>query len=88
MSKILILAAGGVAAVALSAGVGVAAAGQSTDRPTPDHPTDMAPMDEMHAAMADQMPAELVEQCDRMHAAMSQHMGDGNHTAHHPRAMR
>lgn len=33
-------------------------------------------MDEVHAAMRDQMPAELVEQCDEMHAAMSGHMAD------------
>jgi hypothetical protein len=34
-------------------------------------------MDEMHDAMRDQMPAELVEQCDQMHDAM----GDGDHAS-------
>lgn len=77
MSKILTLAATGLAGLVLGAGVSVAAAGQGTD-PRPAEPTfDVESMDEMHAAMRDQLPAELVEQHDQMHAAM----GDGDHAS-------
>lgn len=65
MSKILTLAATGVAGLALGAGIGVAAAGQGTD-PAPPAPTfDIASMDEMHATMRDQLPPEHHPGTDR-----------------------
>lgn len=76
MSKILTLAATGVAGLVLGAGIGIAAAGQGTE-PAPPTPTfDVESMDQMHAAMRDQLPPELAEQHDQMHAAMGEHMGD------------
>ncbi|HSP02719.1 MAG TPA: hypothetical protein VLR27_04415 [Acidimicrobiales bacterium] len=89
MSKILTLTATGLAGLVLGAGIGVAAAGQDATPVAPERSA-VTSMDEMHAAMVDQMPAELAEQCDEMHAAMSGHMvgqmGDmpGSHRDHHP----
>ena len=77
MSKILTLTATGLAGLVLGAGIGVAAA-QGDGAPTPPAGT-VTSMDEMHAAMVDQMPAELAEQCDQMHRVMSEHMADGDH---------
>jgi hypothetical protein len=89
MSKILTLAATGAAGLVLGAGIGVAAAGQEGAPRTPERSGDVTSMDEMHAAMVDQMPAGLAEQCDRMHATMGEHMGaaamPGDHRDHHPR---
>ncbi len=81
MSKILTLTATGVAGLVLGAGIGIAAAAADQgNRPAaPERVQDVSSMDEMHDAMRDQMPADLVEQCDQMHAAMA----DG-HAEHHP----
>ena len=81
MSKTLTLAATGLAGLVLGAGIGVAAAGEDTTPTRPERAADVTSMDEMHAAMADTMPAELVEQCNEMHAAMADHMGDGDHAS-------
>jgi Spy/CpxP family protein refolding chaperone len=77
MSKILTLTATGVAGLVLGAGIGVAAAATDQgNRPAgAERVQDVSSMDEMHDAMRDQMPADLVEQCDQMHAAMT----DGDH---------
>jgi hypothetical protein len=71
--------------------------GMSSDAMATMH-ADRDAMDAMHAAMTDQMPAELREDCDAMHAAMAASdmpMGDmlmrgdmparmpGDHAAHH-----
>lgn len=77
MSKILTLAATGIAGLVLGAGIGVAAADQGSRPATPEPAQDVSSMDEMHDVMRDQMPAELVEQCDQMHDAM----GDGDHAS-------
>lgn len=77
MSKILTLAATGVAGLVLGAGIGVAAADQGNRPAAPEPADDVSSMDEMHDAMRDQMPAELVEECDQMHDAM----GDGDHAS-------
>jgi hypothetical protein len=92
MSKILTLAATGLAGVVLGAGTGTAAAGDGTPRTAERPPaTDMAPMDmtsmdmgsmdmgAMHAQMRDQMPAGMAERCDEMHAAMASHMSGNGH---------
>ena len=84
MSKILTLTATGLAGLVLGAGIGVAAAGP--DAPSaPAERSDITSMDEMHATMVDQMPAELAEQCDEMHAAMGGHMSGmaSTHGDHH-----
>jgi len=81
MSKILTLAATGLAGLVLGAGIGVAAAGQDSTPPAPERVDDVTSMDDMHAAMVETMPAELVEQCNEMHAAMADHMGDGDHAS-------
>lgn len=77
-TKLLALAATGVAGLALGAGVGVAAAqsdGRDTARPPVTTPaTELDSMDEMHAAMRDQIPAELAAQCEEMHASMPAEM--------------
>lgn len=80
MSKILTFAATGLAGLVLGAGIGVAAAGQEPNPETPER-SSITSMDEVHAAMVDQMPAELAEQCDEMHAAMGEHMGDADHAS-------
>lgn len=80
MSKILTLAATGLAGLVLGAGIGVASAGQGSD-PAPEPTVDVESMDQMHAAMRDQMPPELVEHCDEMHAAMGEHMNDVDHAS-------
>ena len=70
-TKLLTLAATGVAGITLGLGVGVAAAqgGPGDDR-TPPPVADVGSMDEMHAMMRDQMPAELADACNEMHASM------------------
>lgn len=77
-TKLLTLAATGVAALALGTGIGSAAAqsdGRDATRPPVTAPsTELDSMDEMHAAMRDQMPAELAAQCDEMHASMPDEM--------------
>lgn len=77
MSKILTLAATGLAGLVLGAGIGVAAADQGNRPASPERVQDVSSMDEMHDAMRDQMPAELAEQCDQMHDAMA----DGDHAS-------
>lgn len=82
MSKTLTLAATGLAGLVLGAGIGVAAAaGQDNTPPAPERVDAVTSMDDMHAAMVETMPAELVEQCNEMHAAMADHMGDGDHAS-------
>lgn len=97
-NTILTLAATGLAGLVLGAGVGVASAQDTGGGRTPVE--DPASMDELHDAMRDQMPAELVAECDAMHATMVDHtgamdlgsmgsmMGDGDwstrHAQHHP----
>ncbi len=81
MSKILTLAATGLAGLVLGAGIGVAAAGQGADPATPEPAVDVESMDEVHAAMRGQPPPQLVEQHDQMHAAMGEHMADGDHAS-------
>ena len=68
-TKFLTFAATGL--FGLTVGFGVAAA-QNDDAPESDP---VESMDEMHAAMRDQMPSELAEQCDEMHSAMGESMG-------------
>ncbi|MFP5579808.1 MAG: hypothetical protein ACLGIZ_16470 [Acidimicrobiia bacterium] len=77
MSKILTLAATGVAGLVLGAGIGVAAADQGSPPVAPEPAQDVSSMGEMHDAMRDQMPAELVDEWDQMHDAM----GDGDHAS-------
>lgn len=77
MSKILTLAATGFAGLVLGAGVGVAAAGQDSTPPAAERAADVSSMEEMHALMVDQMPAELAEQCDQMHTTMG-HVDHGS----------
>lgn len=72
-TKLLTLAATGLAGVTIGLGVGVAAAQPDDDLSTTTS-ADIGSMDEMHAAMRDQMPPELAEQCDEMHAAMPDDM--------------
>lgn len=81
MSKTLTLAATGLAGLVLGAGIGMAAAGQDSTTQSPDRVDAVSSMDDMHAAMAEAMPAELAEQCNEMHAAMADHMGDGDHAS-------
>lgn len=81
MSKTLTLAATGLAGLVLGAGIGVAAAGQDGTSPARDRVETVTSMDEMHAAMVETMPAELAEQCNEMHAAMADHMGDSDHAS-------
>lgn len=70
-TKLFTLAATGVAGITLGLGVGVAAAqgGPSDDR-TPPAVADVGSMDAMHEMMRGQMPAELADACDEMHASM------------------
>ena len=94
MSKILTLTATGLAGLVLGAGIGVAAAGQGAD-PTRPERAPVTSMDEVHAGMVDQMPAELAAQCDQMHASMGSMMSGmagagamdagmpGGHAEHH-----
>jgi len=112
MSKILTLAATGIAGVVLGAGIGVAA-GDTASVPVerPDAPAapgddpsmdmgdmemggmemggmDMGDMDAMHAAMRDQMPADVAERCDEAHEVMVDDVGSGGvtpeaHEQHH-----
>lgn len=72
-TKLLTFAATGLAGLTLGLGVGVTAA-QPDDGGSATTPVDVGSMDEMHAAMRDQMPAELAEQCDEMHASMPDDM--------------
>ena len=81
MSKILTLAATGLAGLVLGAGIGVAAAGQDNTPPGPERVDAVTSMDDMHAAMVETMPAELAEQCNEMHAAMADDMGDSDHAS-------
>ena len=74
MSKLLTFAATGFAGLVLGAGIGAAAADQDGSPRMPAPYGDVSSMDEMHATMADQMPAELAEQCDEMHASMGSMM--------------
>ena len=69
-TKLLTLAATGVAGITLGLGVGVAAsqADPADDRTPPA--ADVGSMDEMHQSMRDQMPAEYAAACDEMHASM------------------
>ena len=78
MSKILTLAATGLAGLVLGAGIGIAGAGQGTD-PSPPLTVDLESMEEMHAAMRDLLPPDLAEQHDEMHATMGEHMADVDH---------
>ena len=64
------IAATGLAGLTLGLGVGVAAAQPDTDDSPTTTPADVGSMDEMHAAMRDQMPPELAARCDEMHASM------------------
>ena len=76
-TKLLTLAVSGIAVLALGAGVGVAAAqgdGSDTLPPVTAPAGEYDSMDEMHAAMRDQMPAEFAAACDEMHAAMPEGM--------------
>ena len=96
MPKLLTLAATGLVGLVLGAGIGVAAADQDGPTRMPAPFSDMSSMDEMHATMSEQMPAELAEQCDEMHADMGSTMGSmssmmggmgagmSDHEAHHP----
>ena len=81
MSKTLTLAATGMVGLVLGAGIGAAAAGQTDTPATPERSEPVTAMDDMHAAMVDDMPAELAEQCDQMHADMDEHMGDADHAS-------
>lgn len=74
-TKLLTLAATGVAGITLGLGVGVAAAqgGPGDDR-TPPAVADLGSMDAMHEMMRDHMPAELADACDEMHASMPDDM--------------
>ena len=97
-TKLLTLAATGVAGITLGLGVGVAA-GQADpgDDLTPPAVADAGSMDEMHEMMRGQMPAEFVAACDEMHASMPADMAsmetghmngaggmsNGQHQAHH-----
>jgi hypothetical protein len=81
MSKTLTLAATGLAGLVLGAGIGVAAASEDATPTRPERATAVTSMDEMHAAMVDTMPAKLAEQCNDMHTAMADHMGDGDHAS-------
>lgn len=72
-TKILTLAVAALAGLTLGAGIGVAVA--QTDDGASTGPVDtFESMDEMHAAMRDQMPADLAEECDALHASMSDDM--------------
>lgn len=77
-TKLLVLAATGVAGLVLGvgAGLGAAALGDGEEAPPPltAPTTEFGSMDEMHAAMRARMPAGLAEQCDAMHAAMPEGM--------------
>lgn len=75
-TKLLSLAATGVAGLVLGAGVGVAAQDRNDDAqpPATAQTDEFDSMDQMHAAMRDQMPAGLAAQCDEMHAAMPEGM--------------
>jgi hypothetical protein len=79
-SKILTFALTGLIGLGLGAGIGVAAAqtraGTVTVAPDQVAPGHDVQMDEMHAVMRDQMPANLSEQCDGMHTAMATTMGE------------
>lgn len=75
-TKLLTLAAA-VAGLALGAGVGVAAAQDGGNDARPSVTTaaaELDSMDQLHAVMRDQLPAELTAQCDEMHAAMPDDM--------------
>lgn len=86
MSKILTLAATGVVGLVLGAGIGAAAADQDGSPPASEQETVPWSMEDMHATMVEQMPAEVREQCDAMHASMGERM-DGampaGHRTHH-----
>ena len=69
-TKLITLVATGFAGLTLGLGVGVAAAQPDTDDSPTTTPADVGSMDEMHAAMRDQMPPELAARCDEMHASM------------------
>lgn len=87
-SKLLTLAATSVAGLALGAGVAAAQAGGDDGRPPVTVPAvDLDSMDEMHAAMRDRMPADLVARCDEMHAAMPEDMRSMDPGAMDPGAM-
>lgn len=89
--KLLVTGAAGLIAVGLGAGIGVAAA-QTDGSPRPDRNA-IESMDQMHAVMTQDMPEDLVAECDATHAEMSDSMHDNrsgmpdpasiDHTAHH-----
>ncbi|MBK5221827.1 MAG: hypothetical protein JJE52_02905 [Acidimicrobiia bacterium] len=89
--KLLVTGAAGLIAVGLGAGIGVAAA-QIDGSSRPDRNA-IESMDQMHSVMSEDMPDDLVAECDAAHAAMSDSMHDGrfgmpgpasiDHTAHH-----
>ncbi|HSP27289.1 MAG TPA: hypothetical protein VLN74_01985 [Ilumatobacteraceae bacterium] len=75
-TKLLTLAATGVAGITLGLGVGVAASqADPADGRTPPAVADVGSMDEMHESMRDQMPDEYAAACDEMHASMPADMG-------------
>jgi hypothetical protein len=75
MSKILTLAATGLAGVVLGAGIGIAAADDTpktpTERPAVTAPTDMGSMDSMDMGSMDSMDMGSMEE---MHASMRDQM--------------
>ena len=86
MSKILTFAATGLVGLVLGAGIGAAAADQDSSPPTSEPETVSWSMEDMHATMVEQMPTEVREQCDAMHASMGDHMSDAmpaGHRQHH-----
>ena len=77
--KLVITVLTGAVTVVLGTGIGIAAAqdGGGTVTPPfgPAGGRGFESMDEMHAAMRDEMPPDVAAACDEMHATMGDSMG-------------